>query len=165
MTNFILHFTGSVITYRCFKLAVLVKGAPGVIFVLMTYFTSSTSANIWKDFSEVNDWWWCWCIYMYLNMEGRITFWRANIRYIWNKENIKAPRHCTLCGEFTGDRFNSLRKRPVTQKMFLFDGVIMTTHQQVFSSRGENFFTKCRIALKFVKRINNRRCCRFAREI
>ena len=36
------------------------------------------------------------------------------------KENIKAPRHWPLCGEFTGDRWpvNSPHKWPVTRKMF-----------------------------------------------
>ena len=24
---------------------------------------------------------------------------------VQNKENMKAPRHCPLCGEFTGDRW------------------------------------------------------------
>ena len=37
------------------------------------------------------------------------------------KENIKAPRHWPLCGEFTGDPY----KWPVTRKMFPFDDVIM----------------------------------------
>ena len=40
------------------------------------------------------------------------------------KENIKAPRHWLLRGEFTGD-LNSLHKEPVTRKMFPFDDVIM----------------------------------------
>ena len=35
------------------------------------------------------------------------------------KENIKAPRHWPMRGEFTGD------KKPVTRKMFPFDDVIM----------------------------------------
>ena len=39
------------------------------------------------------------------------------------KENIKAPRHWPLCGEFTGDRW-SPRTRPVTRKMFPVDDVI-----------------------------------------
>ena len=34
------------------------------------------------------------------------------------KEDIKAARHWSLCGEFTGD------KGPVTRKMFPFDDVI-----------------------------------------
>ena len=38
------------------------------------------------------------------------------------KENIKAPRHWPLCGEFAGDSPN---KWPVTRKMFPFDDVIM----------------------------------------
>ena len=38
------------------------------------------------------------------------------------KENIKAPRHWPLCGEFTGD---SPHKGPVTWKLFPFDDVIM----------------------------------------
>ena len=36
------------------------------------------------------------------------------------KENIKAPRHWPLCGEFTGPH-----KWPVTRKMFPFHDVIM----------------------------------------
>ena len=40
------------------------------------------------------------------------------------KENIKAPRHWPLCGEFTGT-VNSPHKGPVTRKMFPFDDVIM----------------------------------------
>ena len=44
------------------------------------------------------------------------------------KENIKAPRHWPLCGEFTGP-VNSPHKRPVTRKMFPFDDVIM--HQEI----------------------------------
>ena len=40
------------------------------------------------------------------------------------KENIKAPRHWPLCGEFTGP-VNSPHKGPVTRKMFPFDDVIM----------------------------------------
>ena len=39
------------------------------------------------------------------------------------KENIKAPRHWPLFGEFTGD------KGPVTRKMFPFDDVIMRSLQ------------------------------------
>ena len=41
------------------------------------------------------------------------------------KENIKAPRHWPLCGEFTG----SPHKWPVTRKMFAFDDVIMGVKQ------------------------------------
>ena len=41
------------------------------------------------------------------------------------KENIKAPRHWLLCGEFTGDRWIPPHKRPVTRKMFPSDDVIM----------------------------------------
>ena len=48
------------------------------------------------------------------------------------KENIKAPRHWPLCGEFTGDRWgihrwsmNSPHKWLVTRKMFPFDYVII----------------------------------------
>ena len=37
------------------------------------------------------------------------------------KENIKAPRHCALCGEFTVD---STHKWPVTRKIFPFDDAI-----------------------------------------
>ena len=40
------------------------------------------------------------------------------------KENIKAPRHWPLCREFTGDRWISPHKGPVTRKMFPFDDVI-----------------------------------------
>ena len=41
------------------------------------------------------------------------------------KENIKAPRHWPLWGEFTGARWIPQHKWPVTQKMFPFDEVIM----------------------------------------
>ena len=41
------------------------------------------------------------------------------------KENIKAPRHWPLCGEFTGGRRIPPHKWPVTRKMFPFDDVIM----------------------------------------
>ena len=41
------------------------------------------------------------------------------------KENIKAPRHWPLYGEFIGDRWIPRTKRPVTRKMFPFDDVIM----------------------------------------
>ena len=41
------------------------------------------------------------------------------------KENINAPLHWPLWGEFTGDRMNSPHKGPVTWKMFPFDDVIM----------------------------------------
>ena len=47
------------------------------------------------------------------------------------KENFKAPRHCPLCGEFTGDWWippgtgEFPAQRPVTRKMFPFDDVIM----------------------------------------
>ena len=37
------------------------------------------------------------------------------------KENIKAPRHWPLWGEFTGD----LPRTNVTRKMFSFDDIIM----------------------------------------
>ena len=48
------------------------------------------------------------------------------------KENIKAPRHWPLCGEFTSDRWiplihrwpvNSPHKGPVTRKVFPFDDI------------------------------------------
>ena len=41
------------------------------------------------------------------------------------KENIKAPRHWLLCGEYTGRPVNSPHKWPATRKMFPFDAVIM----------------------------------------
>ena len=41
------------------------------------------------------------------------------------KENIKAPRHWPLWGEFTGHRWIP-RKKPVTRKMFPFDDIIMS---------------------------------------
>ena len=47
------------------------------------------------------------------------------------KENIKAPRHWSLRGEFTGDQWISRtnpHKGPVTRKMFPFDCVIMWAH-------------------------------------
>ena len=40
------------------------------------------------------------------------------------KDNIKAPRHRPLCGEFTEDRWIS-HKRSVTRKVLPFDDVIM----------------------------------------
>ena len=42
------------------------------------------------------------------------------------KENVKAPHHWPLCGEFTSDWWIPCNKGPVTQKMFPFDDVIMT---------------------------------------
>ena len=42
------------------------------------------------------------------------------------KENIKAPRHWPLWGEFTGDLW--IHKGSVTRKMFPFDDVIMQTY-------------------------------------
>ena len=45
------------------------------------------------------------------------------------KENIKAPRHWPLCGEFTGP-VNSPHIGPATRKMFPFDDVIMPFHWQ-----------------------------------
>ena len=41
------------------------------------------------------------------------------------KENIKAPSHWPLWGEFTGWSVNSPHKGPVTRKMFPFDDVII----------------------------------------
>ena len=47
------------------------------------------------------------------------------------RENIKAPRHWPLCGEFTGDRWihrwpvNSPHKDPVTRIFLPFDDAIM----------------------------------------
>ena len=41
------------------------------------------------------------------------------------KENIKAPRHWPLCGEFYRRPVNSPHKWPVTRKMFPFDDFIM----------------------------------------
>ena len=46
---------------------------------------------------------------------------------VQSKENIKAPRHWPLRGEFTGARGNSPHKRPVTRKMLPFDDVIIYT--------------------------------------
>ena len=47
------------------------------------------------------------------------------------KENIKAPRHWHLCGEFTGDRWIHRRKgHAVTRKMFPFDDVFMFPWQE-----------------------------------
>ena len=40
------------------------------------------------------------------------------------KENIKATRHCPLCGEFTGDLWIPPDKGPITRKMFPFDDII-----------------------------------------
>ena len=44
------------------------------------------------------------------------------------KENIKAPGHWPLCGEFTDDRHTG----PVTQKVFPFDDVIMGNRNDVW---------------------------------
>ena len=41
------------------------------------------------------------------------------------EENIKAPRHWPLCGEFTRDQWIPPHKWPVTRKMFSFHDVIM----------------------------------------
>ena len=41
------------------------------------------------------------------------------------KENIIAPRHWPLWGEFSGDRWIPRTKGPVMRKMFSFDDVIM----------------------------------------
>ena len=41
------------------------------------------------------------------------------------KENTKVPHHWPLWGEFTGHRWNSPHKGPITRKMFPFDDVIM----------------------------------------
>ena len=41
------------------------------------------------------------------------------------KENTKAPRHWSLCGEFTGDRWIPRTKGSVTRKVFPFDDIIM----------------------------------------
>ena len=51
------------------------------------------------------------------------------------KENIKAPCHWPLCGEFTVDRWIPRTNGPVMRKMFPFDDVIMETfyNQLIFS--------------------------------
>ena len=41
------------------------------------------------------------------------------------KENIKAPRHWPLCGEYHRSPVNSPHKWPVTRKLFPFDDVVM----------------------------------------
>ena len=46
------------------------------------------------------------------------------------KENIKAPRHWPLCGEFTGHRWIPRTNGPGTRKMFPFDDVIMMSQKQ-----------------------------------
>ena len=45
------------------------------------------------------------------------------------KENIKAPRHWSFCGEFTGTGEIPAQKWPVTWKMFPFDDVIMNNQE------------------------------------
>ena len=46
------------------------------------------------------------------------------------KENIKAPRHWSLYGEFTGDRWiPPNHQRPVRRKRFPFDDVIMSARE------------------------------------
>ena len=42
-----------------------------------------------------------------------------------DRQNITAPRHWPLCGEFTGDRWIPRTLWPVTWKMFPLDDVIM----------------------------------------
>ena len=62
------------------------------------------------------------------------------------KENIKAPRHWPLCGEFTGPHrwpVNSPHKWPVRRKLFPFDDVIILQATQwqhirnLFNETGE----------------------------
>ena len=64
-------------------------------------------------------------------------------------ENIKAPRHWPLCGEFTGDRWIP-RKRPVPRKMFSFDDVIMGQQgkSEGFESCDQPTVRKCPIWVK-----------------
>ena len=54
------------------------------------------------------------------------------------KENIKAPRHWTLCGEFTGGPVPSSHKWPVTRKMFPSDDVIMCRWPGAYWRQGCN---------------------------
>ena len=58
-----------------------------------------------------------------------LTFIQAQI-----KENIKAPRHLPLCGEFTGDRWIPLTKGS-NEIFFPFDDVIMKTVTWTISNR------------------------------
>ena len=51
------------------------------------------------------------------------------------KENIKAPRHWPLCGEFTRGPVNSPHKWPVTRKMFPFDDIIMSYWSAIYNGK------------------------------
>ena len=53
----------------------------------------------------------------------KIVYLTINIQ-VQIKESIKAPCHCPLCREFTGDRW------PVTRKMFPFYDVIVYIYNE-----------------------------------
>ena len=75
------------------------------------------------------------------------------------KENIKAPRHWPLCGEFTGDKW------PVTRKMVQFDDVIMISNIRVYwgslqarrSTRGPSYCQSGKVSLRGISQ-SRRRC-------
>ena len=89
------------------------------------------------------------CSFAVISMpaHGLILQWRHNERdgvsnhqrlhcllNCWIKENIKAPRHWSLWGEFAGGTVNSPHKWPVTWKMFPLDDVIMLIAMKIFQS-------------------------------
>ena len=76
-------------------------------------------------------WWARWCLNSPASRKFAQPFVQAQI-----KENIKAPRHWPLWGEFTGHRWIRLSKGQWTRKMFPFDDVIMVSIQLRPSSQG-----------------------------
>ena len=89
-------------------------------------YSSDASWDFWDGsidiFIRVTSWWARWRLKLPASRLFTQSFIQTQI-----KENIKAPRHWPLRGEFTGDRgpVNSPHKWPVTQKMFSFDDVII----------------------------------------
>ena len=66
-------------------------------------------------------------------------------------ENIKAPRHWPLCGEFTGDQWIPLHKWPVTRKRFPFDDVIIEVKLHLPSTILLSGFQRLSGALQFTE--------------
>ena len=67
---------------------------------------------------------------------GALTSQIASLAIVYSigyliQENIKAPRHWPLCGEFTGDRWIP---RAVTREMFPSDHVIMTKFKRIYTA-------------------------------
>ena len=82
--------------------------------------------SIWQPWGlslviTVTPWWARWRLKSPASRVFAQPFIQAQI-----KENIKAPRHWPVCGEFTGDRWiPRTRGRPLTRKILPFDDVIM----------------------------------------